>query len=243
MDEQLTENNASASEFEDNEENVSAKYQKRGKYHRNYSVSDLENAVSREKSSEITAYAASKLFSISYKTLSYRLKLKNQAVGSGRVPVLSPEIESELALWLIDCAEFGDPRTREELVNAAAELSQLSLDEKKHFKNETPSASWVKSFLSRNKNVSFCTSSALTIIIQQQLNLIRASISSGSLISSPVASLLSATHPLTPTPRLNSDSVHSPSTSVAAVLTCPQTFVRSQKRTFFQEEEPRSHDF
>lgn len=71
------------------------------------------------------------------------------------------------------------------------------------------------------------------IIIQQQLNLIRASVLSTTFSGSP---LLPVTPPLTPTPRLNSDSINLPSTSVAAILARPQPFVRSQKRRIFKKK-------
>jgi Tc5 transposase DNA-binding domain len=134
---------------------------KRGKYFKTYNEETLTKAVSDVKSNKMRAYAASKLYSVPYTTLVDRMSGKSSDLH-GRALVLSPEIESQLAQWLIECAKMGDPRTKEELLQAAAELAKLSPDEKKQFKHEIPSSTWIKGFLTRNKEISFRTPASLT---------------------------------------------------------------------------------
>jgi Tc5 transposase DNA-binding domain len=133
----------------------------RGKYSKSYGEHDLGKAVDDVKSKRMTGYAAAKCHKVPYSTIMNRV-YGNASNIHGRVPVFSSEIEREIAQWIIQCAELGDPRTKDELLNAAAELAKLSLEDKNHFKNEHPSSSWLKGFLERNKGISFRTPASVT---------------------------------------------------------------------------------
>jgi transposase-like protein len=148
------------SESEDEIENRVTQ-QKIKKNYRNYSKESLQQALNEIKNEKTSIYTAAKKYSIPSATLFKRLKNGNLK-KSGRSSVLSADIEKELADWLITSAQLGDPKTTEELLSAAAELAKLSPDEKKHFKSEIPSRTWLKGFLSRNPRVSFRTPSTVS---------------------------------------------------------------------------------
>lgn len=135
--------------------------QKSSRKNLQYSRETLQIAVNEVKNKEISAYGASKKFSIPKSTI---LNKVNEVHSSayGKTPVLSAEVEKELADWIIDCGKLGDPKSKEDLINAAAELALLNEEESKHFKNNKPCSKWVTGFLKRNPNVSFRKPSAIT---------------------------------------------------------------------------------
>ena len=57
---------------------------------------------------------------------------------------------------------MGDPRTKEDVLNAASDLAKLSPDEHNHFKNEIPSSFWFTGFMKRHPNLTFRTPSTVT---------------------------------------------------------------------------------
>jgi transposase-like protein len=135
--------------------------QKNKKKYRNYSQESLGQALDDIKNNGKSIYAAAREYSIPSATLFKKLK-NVELKKTGRSPILSAEIENQLADWLISYAEIGDPKTFEELLSAASDLAQLSPDEQKHFKNEIPSRTWLNGFLRRNPRVSFRTPSTVS---------------------------------------------------------------------------------
>jgi hypothetical protein len=131
------------------------------KYFSTYSEINMQEAIAEIQSKKINIRQAAKKFQVPKSTLHNRLT-GNSSNQHGKLPLLSAEIESELADWIIRCAKIGDPRTKDELLNAASDLAKLSPDEHKHFKNELPSSSWLNGFLKRNKQLSFRTPSTVT---------------------------------------------------------------------------------
>jgi transposase-like protein len=125
-----------------------------------YTEKDVQEAIEEIQTKKINLCQAAKKFNIPKTTLHQRLKGTSNKHGNS--PILSAETEKELAEWIIRCAKIGDPRTRDELLNAASELAKLSPDEHKQFKNDVPSSCWLKGFFKRNPNMSFRTPSTVT---------------------------------------------------------------------------------
>lgn len=140
------------SENEEGEE-THVRNQARGTY-KKHSAETVALALNSIKNEHMSIYAAAKKYSVPCSTLFCRLKNENPK-KKGRSQVLSPAVEKDLAAWLIKCASMGDPRTREQLVAAAADLGKLSDENEEKFKSVTPSPSWIKRFMSRNPEVSF----------------------------------------------------------------------------------------
>lgn len=122
-----------------------------------YTKEDLINAL-EEISGGSSIYAASKKFKVPESTLKSRFNFKRRD-QSGRKPLLEIEIETKLAHWIIESAAIGDPRTKEEVLTAAAELSNL---DKTQAKKDLLSNGWLTRFLKRNPKVSFRTPQAVT---------------------------------------------------------------------------------
>jgi Tc5 transposase DNA-binding domain/helix-turn-helix, Psq domain len=152
------ENCGSESEDQVNEENPKTG---RGKYQK-YNNESLSQAIQDIKDKKLSINSAAKKYAVPKSTIFSRLKHDDNTKPWGRTPTLTAETERKLAEWLKDCQKMGDPRTREELINAAAELGKLTSDETKYFKNGIPSASWLKGFLKRNPDISFRTPSSVT---------------------------------------------------------------------------------
>lgn len=115
-------------------EHLSLEKKVRGKYSKSYEGHNLVKAVDDVKNKKNTGYAAAKYHKVPYSTIMNRV-YGNASNIYGRVPFLSPEIEKEISQWLIECAEIGGPRTKDELLNG---------------------------FLERNKGVSFRTPASVT---------------------------------------------------------------------------------
>lgn len=109
---------------------------------KNYGKLDLEKAVQAVEEHKLSAYAAAAAYHVPKSTILYKIKNKNTN-PAGRVPVLNSATEIELAEWLKECQKMGDPRTKDALLNAAADLAKLTNDEKSAFKNDIPSTSWL----------------------------------------------------------------------------------------------------
>jgi hypothetical protein len=124
-----------------------------------YTENDIQKAIEEIGTNGISIMQAAKKFQVPKSTLYDRLK-GSASNNHGSSPILSAEIEKELALWIIRCAAIGDPRTKDELLNAASDLAKLS--PYNHFKNELPSSTWLKGFLQRNPKVSFRKPSTVT---------------------------------------------------------------------------------
>lgn len=131
------------------------------KYFQTYSEADMINAILQVNNENKSLNSVAKSFGIPQKTLYNRIKLNTSNVH-GKSTLLSHEIECEIVQWIKDCAKMGDPRTKEDVLRAAAELSMLSEDESKHFKNVLPSSRWMSGFLKRHPDVSFRTPSSVT---------------------------------------------------------------------------------
>jgi helix-turn-helix, Psq domain len=103
-----------------------------------YDKRTLNDALLQIKSGNISAFKASRLYSIPRSTLSNRLRDLHTGIH-GSSPILSPQIENEIANWIIDCARWGVPKTRLEVLGAAAELSKLNDEDAQQFRKDLPS--------------------------------------------------------------------------------------------------------
>ena len=155
------ENEESIAESESAEKINKTEIKKRGKYYASYTEDDLQTAIDDVRNNKTTIYSAAKRFKIPFQSLSNRIKEKSSS-NHGKSTVLSADLEKELCEWILHCAKIGFPRTKDELLNAAAELALLSPNENNNFKNVLPTSSWVKAFMQRHPQLSFRTPSTVT---------------------------------------------------------------------------------
>lgn len=123
-------------------------YQKpRGNYAEKYTQDGLREAIEKIINNEMSYGAASKIYNIPKATLHHKMRHPVNC-PKGASTVLTKEQEDELADWILLHADFGDPRTKQDIVIAAAEISQL--DSSNKFKNGIPSSGWMEGFLNRH---------------------------------------------------------------------------------------------
>jgi hypothetical protein len=143
----------------ENIQNAAPDEKKRGKYFKSYSEQNLQTAISEVQSGEQTIYGASKKHLIPLKTLWNRIKGKSSA-KHGNSTLLSIETEQLLVDWIVQCARMGDPRTKDQVIRAAAACAKA--ENGKDCKGDVPSSHWMANFINRNPSVSFRTPSSLT---------------------------------------------------------------------------------
>ena len=112
-------------EIEFNEED---EYEPQTKY-KKHDINFIQAAIA-DIESGTSVRAASAKYNIAVNTLYWHKNncnkertLKKRGVDC----VLTAEEENEIAKWLIQCAAFGDPRTKEDLIATAAEIRQLRI--------------------------------------------------------------------------------------------------------------------
>jgi Tc5 transposase DNA-binding domain len=118
---------------------------------------DVERALEAISQGE-SIYSSSRKFKVPDTTLRRRI-VKNQDSAIGRKPLLNLETEGLLASWIVECAEKGDPRTKEEVVVAASEICNLKNIQ---IPREILSPGWLVGFMRRHKNISFRTPQSCT---------------------------------------------------------------------------------
>ncbi|KAJ6648201.1 hypothetical protein Bhyg_03428, partial [Pseudolycoriella hygida] len=121
---------------------------KRGRYSEKYTQDNLREAVEKIRSNEMSYGAASQIYNIPKTNLHNKLK-KPKNLPKGSTTVLSKEQESELADWILLHADFGDPRTKQDIILAAAEIAQLD-SSTSGFKNGIPTSGWIRGFMTRH---------------------------------------------------------------------------------------------
>lgn len=140
---------------------MSLNAKERGKYFQSYTNQDLLAAIDEVKNKKMTISSISKQFNIPKTTIFNRIKGLTTS-DHGKKQVLDPETERKLVEWIVLCAKMGDPRTKDQLLQAAAECSKLVCKKSKGFKNELPTSKWLSCFIKRNPAVSFRTPSSLS---------------------------------------------------------------------------------
>lgn len=120
----------------------------RGHYSEKYTQDTLREAIEKIRHNEMSYGAASKIYNVPKTTLHNKMK-NPENCPKGATTILSKEQEDELAEWILLHAEFGDPRTKQDIMLAAAEIAQLD-DSSSNFKNGTPTSGWMDGFLKRH---------------------------------------------------------------------------------------------
>lgn len=133
-------------EFEDEETEFVAKV--RGPYAEKYTQEGLREAVEKIRNNELSYGAASKTYNIPKATLHHKMR-NPEPIPKSATTILSKEQEDELAAWALLHADFGDPRTKQDIMIAAAEIAQLD-DTPGKFKNGIPTSGWMEGFLNRH---------------------------------------------------------------------------------------------
>lgn len=127
------------------EEEIILKF--RGQYSQNYTQDNLHEAIEKLRNNELSYGAASRLYNVPKTTL--HNKMKNPvSLPRGATTILSKEQEDELAEWILLHADFGDPRTKQDIIIAAADIAQLD-DSSSNFKNGTPTSGWIDGYFKR----------------------------------------------------------------------------------------------
>ncbi|CRK91208.1 CLUMA_CG004891, isoform A [Clunio marinus] len=121
---------------------------KRGKYFQNYTEDDIKNAIQKVCEGMRLAEAAD-TFNVPKKTLWNRINNKSSS-RHGFEAVLGKQVEEYLAKWIVHWKSKGNPRTKNQILEAASRLSQLNPDFKKRFKHGKPSSKWLRNFLRRH---------------------------------------------------------------------------------------------
>lgn len=116
-----------------------------GPYSEKYTPDDLRVAVEKIRNNERSFGAVYKV----PKTTLYN-KMKNPvSCTRGATTILSKEQEDEHAEWVLLNADYGDPRTKQDIILAAGEIAQLDANASSHFKNGMPSPGWIDRFFKR----------------------------------------------------------------------------------------------
>lgn len=122
---------------------------RRGQYAEKYTQEGLREALEKIRNNEMSYGAASKIYNVPKATLHNKMRHPENC-PKGATTVLTKEQEDELAEWVLLHADFGDPRTKQDIKIAAAEISQLDADLSNKFKNGMPTSGWMEGFLNRH---------------------------------------------------------------------------------------------
>lgn len=123
----------------------------RGQYYK-YPKDNLQKAVEKIRNNEMSYGEASRFYGVP-KTSLYN-KIQNTHNGRrGATTTLTKAQEDELAEWILKHQEYGDPRTKQDIIYTACEIAQLDDESSNHFKNGLPTAGWVEGFLKRYPHV------------------------------------------------------------------------------------------
>jgi hypothetical protein len=143
---------------EDLSENMQGHQSKKRK---KYAEENLIPALERIKEGS-TIYAASKEFNIPWPTL--KRHAEGVSAKTGRSTVLDAEVETKLAEWIILHARMGQPREKNEVIDAARDLSLKNVDPLKRFgtADGRPSDRWYEKFLLRHPQISIRTPQSVT---------------------------------------------------------------------------------
>lgn len=121
----------------------------RGQYSEKYTQNHLREAIEKIKNNEMSYGAASKIYNVPKTTLHNKMKNPDNC-PKGATTILSKDQEKELAEWVLLNADYGDPRTKEDIMVAAADIAKLDQDPSNHFKNGIPTSGRIDGFLKRH---------------------------------------------------------------------------------------------
>lgn len=121
----------------------------RGQYAEEYTKDGLREAIEKIRNNEMSYGAASKVYNVPKTTLHNKMT-NPENCPKGATTILPKEQEQKLADWILLHADFGDPRTKQDIIIAAAEIAELGADPSKQFKNKVPTSGWFDGFLKRH---------------------------------------------------------------------------------------------
>lgn len=116
-----------------------------------YSQEDLQAAIEKVRSNELSNYAASQMYGIPKSTLNDRVRNKSGVISQtlGRPPAIPLAFESELASCLRTLEKWGWGLSREEVLEITEEfINKNKL--KTLFVDRKPGADWFISFRKRH---------------------------------------------------------------------------------------------
>ncbi|CAG4974201.1 unnamed protein product [Colias eurytheme] len=122
------------------------------KVYKKYTDEELQNALLKTRSGELTAYKASKLYKVPYQTLLDKLKNKHTN-PAGHATVLTKDEEELIVKWVLHMADIGFPVSKEELLLSVGKLVR-ELNRANPFKDGIPGRDWYERFLKRNPTIS-----------------------------------------------------------------------------------------
>ena len=143
---------------------------KKKRNERNYSIESMQAALNAMGEGQTLRQAAHN-FGVPKSTL--HLKSKNQGpLECRKYPntILGSEVEREIELWIIFCADSGFPVTKSRLLDCVQKyLLGDKVKDKTPFKNNRPGQHWYRAFMKRHPNLSnriaqnlTCTRAAVT---------------------------------------------------------------------------------
>ncbi|KAJ6639611.1 hypothetical protein Bhyg_12358, partial [Pseudolycoriella hygida] len=121
----------------------------RGPYAEKYTPDSLREAMENIRNNEMSYGAASKIYNVPKAILHHKMR-NPENLPKGATTVLTKEQEDELEQWILLHADFGDPRTKRDIIIAAAEIAQLDTNPSHGFKNGIPTSGWMEGFLNRH---------------------------------------------------------------------------------------------
>lgn len=128
-------------------------FEGRGQYYQ-YQTDKLEEAVEKIRNNQMSYGEASRIYGVPKTTLYNKIQNTHNS-RRGATTTLTKTQEDELAEWILKHQEYGDPRTKQDIINAACQIAQLDEETSKHFKNGLPTAGWVEGFLKRYPHIVF----------------------------------------------------------------------------------------
>ncbi|XP_050505300.1 uncharacterized protein LOC126883682 [Diabrotica virgifera virgifera] len=119
---------------------------------RPYSAEDLRKAVADVSTNNLTYRQASALYGIPISNIFNRIKGRKIAegkLGGGRNPIFTPEVEHDIAQYLMERSKMGYPCSKDELLQLVQNYV-LQNHIKTSFKDGKPGHDWYIGFMSRH---------------------------------------------------------------------------------------------
>ncbi|XP_037043651.1 uncharacterized protein LOC119079698 [Bradysia coprophila] len=136
-----------------NSDELDVVYVGRGQYYQ-YAKDRVQEAVDKIQKNEMSYGEASRFYGVPKTTLYNKMKNSHNS-PRGATTTLTKDQEDELAEWVLKHQEYGDPRTKHDIMNTAREIAELDDNSSNHFKNGLPTTGWVEGFLKRYPHIVF----------------------------------------------------------------------------------------
>ncbi|XP_074035380.1 uncharacterized protein [Leptinotarsa decemlineata] len=134
------------------------KVEEGGRYSKKYSEQQLQSAL-KTINDGVPLREAARHFSIPRATLQFRRSDKFTKISPGPPPILTSTEEELLVKWVVENAQKGFPRRKEDLQSAVKSVLEKV---PRKFKDNYPHEGWYKAFLRRHTILSIRTPEAVS---------------------------------------------------------------------------------